>query len=277
MTAEVFLDSNIFLYSCSDSPADAEKQAISETLIMATNFALSVLQEFVSNTLRKKVLGISESQIDAALEMAGHVPVFPITLELILAAATLRRRWQLSHWDSTIIAAAQELGCHTLYSEDLNHGAFTVAANEDPFDFKVSPKDKSNMPKYLFGGFKKCLYPVQKFDSEGERILSVILEREAEKWFKPAKGQFQIFYKSGSDYPKYQPDFVAETGDALYMLEPKRRSELNDAIVLAKKDAVVEWCQHATTHTAKHGGKPWIYCLVAHDIITENMSIDGLG
>lgn len=25
-------------------------------------------------------------------------------------------------WDSTVIAAAQELGCKTLYSEHLNHG-----------------------------------------------------------------------------------------------------------------------------------------------------------
>jgi predicted nucleic acid-binding protein len=35
---------------------------------------------------------------------------------------TLRRRHQLSHWDATFIAAAQELGCHTLYTEDLSHG-----------------------------------------------------------------------------------------------------------------------------------------------------------
>ena len=159
---------------------------------------------------------------------------------------------------------------------ELKSSAFTAAANEDPLDFKISPKDKSNMPKYLFGGFKKCLYPVQKFDSEGERILSIILEREAEKWFKPAKGQFQIFYKSGSDYPEYQPDFVAETADAIYMLEPKRRSEMDDAIVLAKKDAAEEWCQHATAHTAKHGGKPWIYRLIAHDTIAENISLDRL-
>jgi predicted nucleic acid-binding protein len=34
----------------------------------------------------------------------------------------LRRRFQLSQWDATIIAAALELGCHTVYSEDLNHG-----------------------------------------------------------------------------------------------------------------------------------------------------------
>jgi len=124
MTAEAFLDSNILLYSCSDSPADAEKQAISEKLIMETDFALSaqVLQEFIANALMKKVLGISENQIDATLEMAGYVTVLPITHELILFAVTLRRRWQLSHWDACIIAAALELGCHTLYTEDLNHG-----------------------------------------------------------------------------------------------------------------------------------------------------------
>lgn len=35
---------------------------------------------------------------------------------------TVDARLQVSHWDSTIIAAAQELGCKTLYSEDLNDG-----------------------------------------------------------------------------------------------------------------------------------------------------------
>ncbi|MBI2276893.1 MAG: hypothetical protein HYU74_06050 [Dechloromonas sp.] len=60
--------------------------------------------------------------------------------------------------------------------------------------YRVEPADKSNMAKYLFGGFQKCLYPVQKFDSDSERKLAVILEREASKWFKPAKGQFQIYY-----------------------------------------------------------------------------------
>ena len=70
----------------------------------------------------KKALGITEAGIDATLELAGHVPVLPVTLELIVKAVTLRRRYQISHWDSTIIATAQMLGCGTLYSEDLTHG-----------------------------------------------------------------------------------------------------------------------------------------------------------
>ncbi len=160
---------------------------------------------------------------------------------------------------------------------ELKSSAYTAAAAEDPIDFKVSPKDKSNMAKYLFGGFKRCLYPVQKFDAEGERILAVILDREAEKWFKPAKGQFQIFYKLGADHPEYQPDFVAETADAIYMLEPKARNKMEDPEVLAKKDAAESWCENSSDHAAKHGGKPWIYRLIPHDTIAENMSIEMLG
>ena len=124
MTADVFLDSNILLYASSSAPADAGKRKRAVELIMETRFALSgqVLQEFIANALRKKSLGIPEKGIDAMLELSGHVPVLPITRELVLSAVTLRRRYQLSHWDSVILAAARELGCHTLYSEDFSNG-----------------------------------------------------------------------------------------------------------------------------------------------------------
>ena len=74
----------------------------------------------------------------------------------------------------------------------LKPSAYTASADSPPLNFRHSPADKSNMAKYLFGGFTKCLYPVQKFQSDSERKLAVILEREAVKWFKPAKEQFQI-------------------------------------------------------------------------------------
>jgi len=124
MTAESFLDANILLYACSAAPQDEVKQQRAADLILNTSFALSaqVLQEFVANALRKKALGITESGIDAAMELASHVRVLPVTHELIVAGVALRRRYQVSHWDATIIAAAQQLGCGTLYSEDLNHG-----------------------------------------------------------------------------------------------------------------------------------------------------------
>ncbi len=122
---------------------------------------------------------------------------------------------------------------------DLKPSAYTAARDEAPLDFRQSPADKSNMARYLFGGFQRCLYAVQKFQSDAERRLAVILERDAQKWFKPAKGQFQIFYKSGADHLEYQPDFVAETADAIFMLEPKARDELDSQNVLAKQSAAV--------------------------------------
>lgn len=159
---------------------------------------------------------------------------------------------------------------------ELKSSAYAASASEPPFDFRQSPADKTNMAKYLFGGFKRCLFPAQKFQSEAERILAVILDREAEKWFKPAKGQFQIFYKSGADHLEYQPDFVAETRDTIYMLEPKAKNQMTDADVLAKRDAAVKWCQHAGEHAGTCNGKPWKYLLIPHDLIAENMTLEDL-
>jgi predicted nucleic acid-binding protein len=123
MSAEAFLDANILLYASSSAPADAGKRQRAQALMLEARFALSaqVLQEFIANALRKKSLGLTEANIDAVLELASHVPVQPITHELIVKAVALRRRFQVSHWDATILAAAAELGCRTLYSEDLNH------------------------------------------------------------------------------------------------------------------------------------------------------------
>ncbi|MHC5723103.1 MAG: hypothetical protein ACYTXY_02915 [Nostoc sp.] len=158
----------------------------------------------------------------------------------------------------------------------LKDSAYTTNAN-NYLDYRYSPPDKSNMSTYLFTGFSKCLYPEQKFQSEGERVLSIILERDAIKWFKPARGQFQIYYKWDGDYPEYQPDFVAETEEVIYMLEPKNRNEIDDPQVLAKKDVAVEWCQNASDYMLNHGGKPWVYVLIPHDAIAQNMTLKGLG
>lgn len=159
---------------------------------------------------------------------------------------------------------------------ELKPSAYTHSINEPPADYRVAPDDRSNMGRYLFGGFSHCLYAVQKFDSDAERKLAVILDRDALKWFKPAKGQFQIFYKHGAEQPEYQPDFVAETDDAIYMLEPKMRKELDDPVVQAKKEAATKWCANASAYTTANGGKPWRYVLIPHDEIAENITLKAL-
>lgn len=117
--------------------------------------------------------------------------------------------------------------------------AFTASAAEPVLDYRQPPADKSNTAEYLFGQFKRCLYAVQKFQSDTERKLSVILERESTKWFRPANGQFPIYYKSGADNPEHQPDFIAETDSVIHMLERKRRDETAAPDAVAKKDLAV--------------------------------------
>ena len=187
-------------------------------------------------------------------------------------ATFIHVQMQDHYWED---AVEQEVQVRKGFTE-LRDSAYTMVDGESVLDLHHSPSDKSNMAKYLFGGFTRCLYTVQKFHSDPERILAVILDRESEKWFKPAKGQFQIFYKSGSDHLEYQPDFVAETTDGIFMLESKARSNMSDPDVLAKRDAAVTWCTRATEYAASHGGKPWQYALIPHDIIKENMTISGL-
>lgn len=159
---------------------------------------------------------------------------------------------------------------------ELKPSAYTVGANNSILDYRHSPADKSNMAKYLFGGFSHCLYSVEKFQSDSERRLAVILEREKAKWFKPRKGQFQLFYKWGAGQPEYQPDFVAETDNCIYMLEPKSRAELDDEEVKAKQTVAMKWCSSATTYASSHAGKRWSYALIPHDVINDNMTIEGL-
>lgn len=111
---------------------------------------------------------------------------------------------------------------------------------------------------------------MQKFDSDTERRFAVILERDAEKWFKPAKGQFQIFYKLGTEHPEYVPDFVVETSQHLLLCETKARNELSAEDVKAKAGAGRLWCKHASDHVATIGGKPWKYLLIPHEQVTED-------
>jgi type III restriction enzyme len=159
---------------------------------------------------------------------------------------------------------------------ELKTSAYTASASEPVLNFRQKPDDRSNMAKYLFGGFKYCLFPVQKFQANNERVMAIILENEKVKWFKPAKGQFQIIYKFGADNPEYQPDFVAETNSVIYMIEPKAKNEMDDPEVLAKKDAAGKWCKQASDYAKTYKGKPWKYLLIPHDAIAENMTLEGL-
>jgi len=151
--------------------------------------------------------------------------------------------------------------------------AYTVAAGQSVQPYRNTVSEKGKIKQMLFGSFSKCLYPLQKFDSDTERRFAVILERDAQKWFKPAKGQFKIFYKDGAEHPEYVPDFVAETEDCVLMVETKSQAEMADSKVQAKADAAVKWCKNAGDYLLKNGGKAWKYLLIPHDEVKENFQL----
>jgi type III restriction enzyme len=153
--------------------------------------------------------------------------------------------------------------------------AFAASADEVVRPFETPIDNKVDIRKMLFGGFKKCLYPTQKFDSDSERRFAVVLEKDTAvfKWFKPGKGVFQIRYTADNDY---EPDFVVETETEKLICEPKGADRMQDSVVLAKARAATIWCKHATAHEMVNSGKPWRYVLIPHDAIAHNATMAGL-
>ena len=124
--------------------------------------------------------------------------------------------------------------------------------------------DKANIKKYLFTGYKKAYYPENAFDSDPERLFSIILEDDAEviRWIKPPLNQLGLFWQAGQ---QYNPDFLVETKDKKFMVEVKASNEITDTDVLAKAREGIKWCRFASAADPDH--KPWQYRLITDDNI----------
>nr|WP_256488217.1 DEAD/DEAH box helicase family protein [Deinococcus sp. HSC-46F16] len=128
----------------------------------------------------------------------------------------------------------------------------------------------------VYTGFQRSLYPQVKFQSDAERVLALVLDRDSLKWFRPVKGQFLMTYRLGHQMHDYLPDFVAETGSEILMLEVKAQNELDDAEVQEKARVAREWCEAASQHARRYGGKPWRYAIIPHTAIAQNQTLMNL-
>ncbi len=120
----VFFDTNIFIYVVSAAPADRAKREIAQRLLTESEFCLSVqiLQEFMDVTLSKTQLGLTHAEISDMIQHMIGYPLVETSVALARRAFDIKTRFGIRYWDAAMIAAALELGCHTIYSEDLNHG-----------------------------------------------------------------------------------------------------------------------------------------------------------
>lgn len=160
--------------------------------------------------------------------------------------------------------------------QDLRPQTFENAGSQYSLDFRQAPPKLNDIKRYVFSGFSKSCYPLAKFDSDTERKLSEILEKEnsVKLWMKPGPNQFKLY---DSDGLPYQPDFVVEMQDRILIIETKRADEVGDAAVLRKAETAALWAHIATEfHAKKTGGKPWSYLLVPHTDVIANSTLAGL-
>lgn len=120
MKDKIFLDTNILVYSY--SVADLQKQTIARKLIAENNSFIStqVLQE-LSNTVTKKFKFSFAHATKAINECCHNNNLHTNSRKTILQACNVAERYKFSFYDSLIIAAAIEVGCTILYSEDMNY------------------------------------------------------------------------------------------------------------------------------------------------------------
>jgi predicted nucleic acid-binding protein len=124
MNASVFLDTNILVYAALGTGKDEPKRRRALALIEAEDFGTSaqVLQEFYVTVVKKAARPISSK---LALEWIEQFTAFPcqsLDHQLVRIAIELSERYKISYRDAAILTAAESLGAHTAYSEDLNNG-----------------------------------------------------------------------------------------------------------------------------------------------------------
>lgn len=126
-----------------------------------------------------------------------------------------------------------------------------------------------NIKSVLFEGIKKGVFSTAKFDSEPELILARVLETDSEvqNWLRPAPQEFNITYNHGHNY---EPDFVVETEDMIYLVEVKGEDKLNDPDVIAKKNRGIQYCAAATRWSRANNYKCWRYLFIPSKKVMPN-------
>jgi len=149
-------------------------------------------------------------------------------------------------------------------------------SSDEIYDFRANIQP-SQIKQKIFQCFTKSCHTMYKFDSNTEKTFATVLENdeEVDKWLCPSIKQFNIYYDKNSN-ARYQPDFIAETADVIYMIETKDSRMLKDEVVIMKAKAAEKYCANATEFNLQNGGKAWKYSLISHDEVRLNSSFKDL-
>lgn len=126
MSGAAFVDSNILIYA-HDRDAGARRERarqLCEKLWQERSGCLSVqvLQEFYVTATRKLRAPVAKARARELVRAYSSWVVAPTTPATVLRATELSEAAEIGFWDALIVAAAEQSGADTLYSEDLNDG-----------------------------------------------------------------------------------------------------------------------------------------------------------
>ncbi|MDR2655933.1 MAG: DEAD/DEAH box helicase family protein [Oscillospiraceae bacterium] len=151
-------------------------------------------------------------------------------------------------------------------------GSFgSKAKADDIYTYTVTVR-AGEVRQKVFKGFTKACHTLYKFDSLPELEFARVLEQDGDvlKWLRPAPKQFNIYW--GKHSRNYEPDFIVETAERIYMCEVKAAGEIAAPEVQEKGRAGAEYCRTVSEWNANNGGKPWEYAIVADRSIQPNSS-----
>jgi predicted nucleic acid-binding protein len=121
-----FVDTNILVYA-EDREAKSKHDIARDLVLGLWNdrqgvLSVQVLQEFYVTVTRKLKKPLrAATALDVVREYLTWT-VVENTGNLLVQAAELQQRAQLSFWDAMVVQAAIQAGCDRLYTEDLNAG-----------------------------------------------------------------------------------------------------------------------------------------------------------
>ena len=129
MKSDCFIDSNIWVYALLEARNDAVKQQTALKLLrnLPTSVAILVSVQVINEfhwTLTRKYHLADDVVLDKATNGIAALTsaVLPLKLDTYLEASNIKKQYNISFWDSLIVASALQADCKTLYTEDLNHG-----------------------------------------------------------------------------------------------------------------------------------------------------------
>jgi len=124
MSVSVFFDTNVLVYAAVGTGKDERKRKRALELVESEDFGTSaqVLQEFFVTVVRKASQPLPVIKALEWIEQWTQFPCQAIDHQLVRIAVERSERYAISYWDAAVLVAAEGLGAHTVYSEDLNDG-----------------------------------------------------------------------------------------------------------------------------------------------------------